>query len=49
MKSYKRTPTQEKIIGGMNQVYPKLIAYKKRMDSELVILKNDQIVKIKPE
>lgn len=48
MKIYKRTPNQTKIIEGMDIVYEKLIEFKKKMNSELVILKDNQIVRIKP-
>jgi hypothetical protein len=48
MKTYKRTPNQTKIIEGMDKVYEKLIEFKKKMNSELVILKEDKIVRIKP-
>jgi len=49
MKNYKRTENQQKIIQGMNKVYDDLLIYKKRLNSELVVLKDDKIVKIKPE
>ena len=32
----------------MDKVYEKLIEFKKKMNSELVILKDNQIVRIKP-
>jgi len=48
MKTYKRTEIQQKIVEGMNQVYGKLLIYKKLINSELVVLKGDEIVKIKP-
>ena len=48
MKSDKRSPKQIKILEGMDKVYEKLIEFKKRMNSELVILKNGKIVKVKP-
>ncbi len=48
MKTYKRTPNQTKIIEGMDKVYENLIEFKKKMNSELVILKEDKIVRIKP-
>jgi hypothetical protein len=48
MKSDKRSPEQIKILEGMDKVYEKLIEFKKRMNSELVILKNGKIVKVKP-
>ena len=48
MKEYKRTPNQTKILEGMDKVYDKLIEFKKKMNSELVILKDNQIVRVKP-
>ena len=49
MKEYKRSVNQQKIIDGMNKVYEKLIEFKKKSNSELVIIKDNKIVKIKPE
>lgn len=48
MKQYKRTPNQTKILKGMDKVYAKLIEFKKKMNSELVILKNNKITRVKP-
>ena len=48
MKADNRSVEQNKILEGMDKVYEKLIEFKKRMNSELVILKNVKIVKIKP-
>jgi hypothetical protein len=48
MKTYKRTPNQDKVVLGMDKVYEKLIEFKKKMNSELVILKEDKIVRRKP-
>jgi len=48
MKEYKRTPNQQKIIDGMTQVYEKLIEFKKKTNSELVIIKDNKIVRVKP-
>jgi len=48
MKEYKRTPNQTKILEGMDKVYDKLIEFKKKMNSELVILKDNKITRIKP-
>ena len=48
MKEHKRTSTQTKILKGMDKVYEKLIEFKKRMNSELVILKDDKITRVKP-
>jgi hypothetical protein len=48
MKSHKMTPNQAKILEGMDKVYDKLIEFKKRMNSELVVMKDDKIIRIKP-
>ncbi|WP_191906945.1 hypothetical protein [Adhaeribacter soli] len=48
MAKNKRTSNQTKILEGMDKVYEKLIEFKRKMNSELVILKEDKIVKIKP-
>lgn len=48
MKEYKRSQNQQKIVDAMNMVYEKLIEFKKKTNSELVILKDDKIVRIKP-
>ncbi len=42
------TPNQTKILDGMDKVHEKLIEFKKKMNSELVILKNNKIVRVKP-
>ncbi|NMH26450.1 hypothetical protein [Flavobacterium silvaticum] len=48
MKTYERSENQQKIIQGMNKVYENLLTYKKRLNSELVVLKDDKIVRVKP-
>ncbi|CAN5513275.1 hypothetical protein BH11BAC2_BH11BAC2_11600 [soil metagenome] len=48
MKPYKRSLNQTKILEGMDKVYENLIAFKKKMNSELVILKDNKIIRIKP-
>ena len=48
MEKYKRTSNQIKIMQGMDKVYEKLIEFKKKMNSELVILKDDKIIRVKP-
>ncbi|MFY8005375.1 MAG: hypothetical protein ACOVNR_11030 [Chitinophagaceae bacterium] len=40
---------KNKIIKGLEKVYEKLIEFKKTKNSELVILKDNKIVKIKPK
>jgi hypothetical protein len=48
METHKMTPNQTKILEGMDKVYDKLIEFKKKMNSELVILKDNEITRIKP-
>lgn len=48
-KAYKRTPNQTKILEGMDKVHEKLIEFKKRMNSELVVLKDNKITRVKPQ
>jgi hypothetical protein len=48
MKTHKMTPNQTKILEGMDKVYDKLIEFKKKMNSELVIIKDNKIIRIKP-
>lgn len=40
---------KSKILAGLEKVYEKLIEFKKQKNSVLVILKDNKIVKIKPE
>ena len=47
-KEYKRSKQTQKIIDGMDKVYEKLIAYKKKMNSELVVIREGKVVRIKP-
>jgi hypothetical protein len=44
----KMTPNQLKILEGMDIVYEKLIEFKKKMNSELVVLRDNKIIRIKP-
>lgn len=37
-----------KILKGLEKVYERLIEFKKNKNSELVVLRNNKIVKIKP-
>ena len=39
----------QKIIAGLEKSYEKLIEFKKQKKSELVVMKNNKIVRIKPE
>lgn len=47
-KEYKRSKQTQKIIDGMDKVYEKLIVYKKKMNSELVVIREGKVVRIKP-
>lgn len=49
MKKNKMTPNQQKILDAMDKVYENLVAYKKKMNSELVVMRDGKIVRIKPE
>jgi hypothetical protein len=40
---------KNKILKGLEKVYTKLLEYKKSKNSELVVLRDNKIVKIKPE
>ena len=44
----KQLELRDKILAGLDKVYEKLIEFKKNKKSEIVIIKNDKIVKIKP-
>ncbi|MBP7478221.1 MAG: hypothetical protein KA797_06845 [Chitinophagales bacterium] len=48
MITHKMTATQLKVLKGMDKVYERLIEFKKKMNSELVILKDNKITKVKP-
>lgn len=45
----KQIELKDKIVMGLEKVYEKLIEFKKEKDSELVIMREGKIVKIKPE
>jgi hypothetical protein len=40
---------KNKILKGLEKVYEKLLEFKKTKNSELVVIRNNKIVKIKPE
>lgn len=48
-KQDKQIELKDKINTGLEKVYQKLIEFKKTKNSELVIMKGDKIVKVKPE
>lgn len=45
----KHIEEKKKILKGLEKVYEDLIAFKKAKNSELVIIRDNKIVKIKPE
>jgi hypothetical protein len=49
MEPYKRPEINQKIIDGMELVRTRLIVYKIKMNSELVVMKDGKVVRIKPE
>lgn len=47
--SKKELSDRDKILMGMDKVHDNLIAFKKKMNSDLVVLKKGKIIHIKPE
>lgn len=47
-KKDKQIELKEKILKGLEKVYERLLEFKREKNSELVIMKGDKIVKIKP-
>ena len=45
----KQTELYNKILLGLEKVYEKLIEFKKQKNTELVIMQDNKIVKVKPE
>ncbi len=45
----KQNELYNKIISGLDKVYERLIAFKKQNNTALVILKDNKIVKVKPQ
>ncbi|AFR34635.1 hypothetical protein [Riemerella anatipestifer] len=45
----KHIEEKNKILKGLEKVYEKLLEFKKMKNSELVILRDNKIVKVKPE
>jgi hypothetical protein len=45
----KHIDEKNKILKGLEKVYEKLIKFKKEKNSELVIIRDKKIIKIKPE
>ncbi|MFV0572623.1 MAG: hypothetical protein ACK5M1_09375 [Xanthomarina gelatinilytica] len=48
-KKDKQIELKDKIVKGLEKVYERLIEFKKEKNSELVIIQDGKIVKIKPE
>lgn len=48
-KIEKQIEEKNKILLGLEKVYQKLLEFKKQKNSELVILRDNKIVKIKPK
>lgn len=45
----KQLELKDKILIGLEKVYEKLIEFKKQKNTELVVIRDHKIVKIKPE
>lgn len=45
----KQIQLRDKILLGLEKSYKKLLEFKKQKNSELVVMKDNRIVKIKPE
>ena len=45
----KQIELKEKVLKGLEKVYEKMVEFKKEKNSEIVIMKDNEIVKIKPE
>lgn len=48
MKTDELNAQEKKILDGMDLVYQRFIEFKKKMNSELVVMKEGKIVRIKP-
>ena len=48
MNTNNRIEHRNKILKGLEKAYEKLIEFKKQKNSDLVIIRNNKIVKIKP-
>ena len=49
MNQGKISSHQQKILKGMEKVWEKLVDYKLKMNTELVVIRNNKIVNIRPE
>jgi len=48
-KKEKQAELKDKIIKGLEKTYDKLVQTKKANDGELIVMKEDKIVRIKPK
>lgn len=48
MENKKTTSKRQRVIEGMDKVYEKLIEFKKKKNSDLVVMKDGKVVRIKP-
>ena len=48
-KVEKQLELRDKVLIGLEKVYEKLIEFKKQKKTELVVMKDNKIVRIKPE
>ena len=48
-KKDKQIELKDKIVKGLEKVYDRLIEFKKEKNSELVVMQDGKIVKIKPK
>ena len=43
-----KTETRNKIVKGLEKAYEKMLEFKRKNNSEIVVIKENKIVKIKP-
>lgn len=48
MKTEAKTDTKTKILFGLDLVYEKMLAFKKQKNSEIIIWRDNKIVRLKP-
>jgi hypothetical protein len=49
MEKYERSEQVQKIFDGLDKIYFKLKEFKKKMNSDTVVIKEGKIVKLKPD
>lgn len=45
----KQIELKEKVLKGLEKVYEKMVEFKKEKNTEIVVMRGNKIVKIKPE